>query len=160
MAPFATLVDSWASLYANSAAMRTAVSFAHVGGLVAGGGCAIAADRAVLMAAGAGRQSRTFSLASVRAVHRLVLVGLTLVVLSGLLLLGADLEAYLESSAFWIKMGLFVALLANGALFVRAERRAERDDEGGWGALRLCSILSLFLWLATTLAGAALPNAL
>jgi hypothetical protein len=40
------LIESWNALYANHAALRTAIEFAHIGGLVAGGGCAIAADLA------------------------------------------------------------------------------------------------------------------
>ena len=31
-------LDSWNALYANHAALRTAIEFAHIGGLVAGGG--------------------------------------------------------------------------------------------------------------------------
>lgn len=160
MLTFVTVVETWSSLYSDSAPLRTAVSFAHVGGLMVGGGCAIAADRTVLMAGRSGNEHRLFFLASLRTTHRVVLGALALVVFSGALLLGADLDAYLESSAFWIKMGLFAVLLANGVLVIRAERRAQHGDADGWRALRLASIASLLLWLATTLAGAALPNAL
>ena len=45
------LLESWASLYANHAALRTGVEFLHLGGLVAGGGCAITADLATIAAA-------------------------------------------------------------------------------------------------------------
>ena len=44
-------VEWWTAVYSNHAVLRTAVTFAHVGGLVGGGGCAIAADRATLMLA-------------------------------------------------------------------------------------------------------------
>ena len=44
------IADTWASIYSNSAALRSGVSFAHLGGLVASAGPAIAADRALLRA--------------------------------------------------------------------------------------------------------------
>ena len=44
------LLESWMSLYANHAALRTGVEFMHIGGLVAGGGCAITADLATITA--------------------------------------------------------------------------------------------------------------
>ena len=50
MPPIADLADSWSSIYSDSAAIKSAVGFAHVGGLLAGGGMAIAADRATLAA--------------------------------------------------------------------------------------------------------------
>src|SRR5262245_46157802 len=37
-------LNAWASIYANSAAIRSGVAFGHVGALLGGGGCAIAAD--------------------------------------------------------------------------------------------------------------------
>ncbi len=42
------LAETWASLYSNSVAIRSLVSFAHFGGLMAGGGTAIAADVGML----------------------------------------------------------------------------------------------------------------
>jgi hypothetical protein len=35
------LLEAWTSLYANHPALRTGIEFVHVGGLVAGGGCAM-----------------------------------------------------------------------------------------------------------------------
>jgi len=161
MAPFLTsLTDSWASMYAGSPMIRTAMGFAHVAGLVGGGGCAIAADRAALMAWRSGADERERHVRSLRWTHRVVLVGLAAVVLSGVLLALADLDAYWASRAFWIKMALVVALGVNGAVLARAGERAARGDAGGWRALRTTSILSLALWFVTTLAGAALPNVL
>jgi hypothetical protein len=154
------LLDSWSSLYSGSAALRSAINFAHLGGLVGGGGCAIAADRAVLGAFRQGHATRSHHLTSLRHTHRVVLFGLVLVLVSGLLLLGADLDSYVASSVFWLKMMLVVLLLGNGILLLRAERLAEDGDEHGWRALRNASIASLVLWFTTTLAGVVLPNAL
>ena len=44
------LVETWSSIYSNSAAIKSALGFAHLGGLLAGGGMAIAADRSTLAA--------------------------------------------------------------------------------------------------------------
>jgi uncharacterized membrane protein len=155
-----SFVESWSAAYSGSAVIRTVINFAHLGGLVAGGGCAIAADRAVLMAYHRGHDHRTFHLQGVHATHLAVLAGLALVIVSGVLLFGADLDAYVSSTVFWVKMGFVALLLGNGLLILGAERRAGAGDENGWLLLRRASIASLTLWFATTLAGVILPNAL
>ena len=159
MAPLRDVADAWASLYANSAALRSTVSFAHLGGLVASAGPAIAADRALLRALRQGRDAVLAELANLRMTHALVLTGLVAVTASGVLLMLADLDAYLQSTAFWIKMLLIVALTLNGVLLLRADRLIQRGERGAT-TLRAASLLSLILWFATTLAGAVLPNAL
>jgi hypothetical protein len=65
---------------------------------------------------------------------------------------------YLYSKVFWIKMGMFGLLLGNGVRLLRAEREIDRGNTLGWARLRAASTFSLILWLATTLAGVALPN--
>ena len=146
----------FATLYSDSAPLRTAIGFAHVGGLVVSGGTALAEDRAILSRRHApaepGDRPRPR-----QAVHTVVVSGLAVVFLSGLLLFAADVETFAASRIFWIKMGLVGALLANGALLLRAERAADR---GGTAQSRLqrTAVISIGLWLLTTLAGAALPN--
>jgi hypothetical protein len=152
--------DTWASVYANSAALRSVLNFAHLGGLVGGGGCAIAADRATLRALKRTPDAVAREIHHLHGVHAVVLTGLGIVVVSGVLLMLADLDAYLESTAFWIKMGLVVGLFVNGAVVVRSALRAEAGDTSALAALRLASMISLLLWFATTLVGAVLPNAL
>jgi len=66
----------------------------------------------------------------------------------------------LESRPFWIKMALFVALLLNGVLVVRAERVASAGEPSARRLLRVACVASLILWLAVTLAGTVVPNAL
>src|SRR5512147_2941060 len=115
MAPIiANAAESWASIYAASPALRTVVSFAHVAGLVGGGGCAIAADRAALVAWRSGQTERESYLRWLPRTHRAVLAGLAAVIVSGALLALADLDAYWSARAFWIKMAFVVALLVNG----------------------------------------------
>jgi len=159
MMPARDIVDTWASLYSNSAALRSGVSFAHLGGLVASAGPAIAADRALLRAVRRGHNAVLDELAAMRTTHILVVSGLAAVTASGILLMLADLDAYLQSIAFWVKMALIVALTLNGLVLVRADRLVARGRRGV-SMLRIASIASLILWFATTLAGAVLPNAL
>lgn len=130
----------------------------HVGGLLAGGGCAITADLATIRAAREGAAARVTQLHVLQRTHRLVVSGLGALVFSGLLQFTADLETFLHSRVFWLKMGLFVLLLANGGLLLRGERQVTRGEPNAWTRLRYAAAASLVLWFLTTLAGAALPN--
>jgi uncharacterized membrane protein len=152
------LCATWGSIYANHAALRTIVAFAHVGALIAGGGAAVASDRAILSAAREGDAGRRSQLAALRHTHLYVVAGLALVVVSGLLLFASDVDTFLYSRFFWAKMGLVMLLLINGTVLVAAERRAERGDEAAWSTLRLTAFASITLWFLTTLGGVALPN--
>jgi hypothetical protein len=155
---FAHWIEAWTTLYSNSAALRTGLGFAHVAGLLAGGGSAIAADRATLVAWRRDAASRIAHARVLHGTHRMVVIGLGVVTVSGLLLLAADTETYLHSRVFWIKMALVALLLANGSLLVRAGRRAQTGHQRAWTRLGYGSIASLALWFLTTLMGAALPN--
>ena len=160
MAPVRELIDTWASLYANSAAIRSGVAFAHVGALLGGGGCAVAADLWTLKASQRGTSSVQAELERLHGVHQIVVANLAIVVVSGLLLMGADFDAYLASAAFWIKMALVVGLVANGAVLVRTSIGIAAGDTHTVGRVRAVSIASLTLWFVTTLMGAVLPNVL
>lgn len=160
MTPVRELVDTWASLSANSAALRSAVSFARVGGLVGGGGCAVAADLGALRALTHGPDAMRAELHRVHVVHRIVITGLIIVVASGLFLMLADVDAFLESIVFWVKMAFVAALVANGAMLLKATRRVEGGGHIGMAGVRTSSMLSLALWFLTTLLGAVLPNVL
>jgi uncharacterized membrane protein len=154
------LIEGWGQLYRNHATIETGVAFVHIGGLVGAGGLAISSDRAILRSSredAAGRQLRLKDLA---ATHRPVLIGLSLVFASGLLFFLADLDTFLTSWVFWLKMGLVAALMVNGRLLLSAERAVERDptSEPGWQGLRRRAATSLLLWLVITLAGTALVN--
>ena len=160
MMPVRELADTWASIYAQSAVLRSAISFAHIAGLVGGGGCAVAADRATLRAFRRAPAAVAGEVHHLHGVHAVVLVGLTLVIASGVLLMLADFDAYLVSTAFWIKMGLVGALFVNGSILVRSALRAEAGDDGARHTLKRAAIASIVLWFATTLVGAVLPNVL
>jgi hypothetical protein len=160
MMPVRELVDTWASIYANSATLRSGVAFMHVGALLGGGGCAVAADLGTLKAWRKGAESLHFELRRLHDVHRIVITSLTLVIASGVLLTAADVDAYLASTAFWTKMALVCALAANGAVLLSTCARAESGDVRAAQRLRGVSVASLVLWFATTLMGAVLPNVL
>jgi hypothetical protein len=152
------LIESWGSLYANHAALRTGIEFMHIGGLVAGGGCAITADLATITATPGGSAARTTQLILLRRTHRLVVLGLVALVMSGGLLFGADIPTFVGSRIFWLKMGLMVLLVINGLLLLRGERQVMRGEAHAWARLHHTAVASLVLCFLTTLAGAALPN--
>jgi hypothetical protein len=156
---FVSLVQPWADYYSDSHLAQTVVTFAHIGGLVVGGGTAIAADRGTLrMASDVDRRRH---LLEVSQTHRLVITSLVVVVISGFLLFISDLESHWDSPIFWTKMVLVALLLANGARMQRIEKRSAPEpviSSAHWAALRSTAIVSLALWLAITLAGVALIN--
>jgi len=152
------LIEAWASLYANHPALRTGIDFMHVGGLLAGGGCAVTADLATIRVARESPVARATHLQVLQRTHLLVVSGLGALVFSGLLQFTADLETFLHSRVFWLKMGLFALLLANGGLVLRGERQVIRGEPGAWTRLHYAAVASLVLWFLTTLAGTALPN--
>jgi hypothetical protein len=152
------LLQTWGSFYANHAAIRTLVAFVHVGGLILGGGLAVAADRAMLTAVLDNDRSRRSLLETLEGTHRLVVGSLVVIAASGLLLFASDFDAFLYSRFFWIKMGLVLLLAVNGLVLWRAEQRALSGDHAAWRTLRFTAIASITLWFLTTLGGVALPN--
>jgi len=158
MAALLDLAATWGSVYANHGALRTVVIFAHVGSLIVGGGAAIAADRATLGAPRIDLAARGAQLDALQNTHRLVVFSLALVVISGIGMFAADVDTFLYSRVFWIKMTVVALLLANGALLYRAETRARSGDAAAWKILHGTAIASVALWLAATLAGVALLN--
>jgi hypothetical protein len=153
-----SFLENWTSFYSNHAVIRTAIGFFHIGGLLLGGGCAIAADRSILLARKLSTEEKSTQVEALRGTHYIVLISLGLVTASGLLLFATDTDNFLHSILFWVKMGLIFALMVNGFLLVRAERRAASDIVGAWRTLTVTSTISVALWMLTTLAGAALPN--
>jgi len=152
------LLESWGSVYSNHAALRTGIEFLHIGGLVAGGGCAITADLATITVARDRAATQTIQLHLLKRTHTIVLGGLIALSVSGLLLFAADVDTFLYSRTFWLKMGLMALLLINGSLFLRSERQMKSGDVHAWTRLHYTATASLVLWFLTTLAGAALPN--
>jgi hypothetical protein len=160
-AALVALLKPWADFYSDSKAAETAVTFLHLGGLLLAGGLAIAADRHTLRAMKRAASDRHGHLAELATVHRWVLSGLAVIVVSGLALLAADLETFWGSWIYWIKMGLVVVLLYNGFVMTRVERALTRDaseTSPSWRKLHRIAVRSLLLWFMTAAVGVALVN--
>jgi len=148
------MIDAWKEIYSNSAVWRSVILYAHIGGIVIGGGCAIATDRLTLLAA----PNDPNQLRIVGGTHRLVVTAIVFIALSGLAMLFADLDTFLVSKVFWTKMFLVAMLLVNGLRMLKAEQAANAGTPAGWARLRGASVTSLILWLSIAFLGAVLPN--
>jgi uncharacterized membrane protein len=158
----AHLVAPWAKYYSDSKTAETIVTFLHIAPLLVGGGLAIALDRASLRLPHDEPGARERHLTELGSVHTVVIGALVLSFVSGLLMLAADLDTFLPSWVFWVKMALLAALLANGAVMRGLERTLSASGDGTedqWHRLRGTAKASLVLWLAITLAGVMLTNA-
>jgi uncharacterized membrane protein len=156
-----SLFDPWNKFYNDSKLMETIVMFAHTGGLVIAGGLAIAADRSTLRARAWTDLERAHHLDELTQLHRSVVAGLTITVLSGLALFTSDVETFWGSWIFWVKMTLVALLLLNGARMLGVEKRLAADADiasSHWARLRGNAVASITLWLSVTLAGIALLN--
>jgi hypothetical protein len=167
------LFAPWQSVYSNSKPVATVVTATHLMGLLFGGGFAVAADRATLRALGSEPADRRRALADLQAVHRPVLIALSVLFVSGAAQATADVETFAKSPAFLVKLALVGLLLANGFILTRTEHALRALDstagagaEGGanretalWRRLRTTAWLSLGLWASTVVAGTVLVNA-
>lgn len=156
----------WQHEYNDSTTVETAVTSVHLLALLFGGGLAVAADRSTLRVARAPLADRSYQLSELHAVHRPVLIALLALFVSGVMLALADVRTYATSVTFWIKMGLVLLLVINGAVLTRTESALRREDRVPsaltarlWRRLRTSAVLSIVLWGATLLAGAVLVNA-
>lgn len=68
-------------------------------------------------------------------------------------MMSADLDTFLASKLFWVKIGFFAALLLNGAALQVVEHSAARNQSGAWRRLSVISMISLALWLITAFVG-------
>ena len=147
----------------------TVTETTHLLAMFIGGGFAVAADRTTLRLAREKRELRKALLNELCYLHRPVLIALSISLLSGLVFLTSDIEVFLTSPAFYVKMGFVALLLANGVLLQRTEarlRKALKDDPVRadafatrlWDRLRFRSICSLALWILTLVAGVVLFN--
>src|ERR671912_923207 len=144
----------WSAVYSDHQAVSVAVRFLHLAGLVVGGGTALVADRHLLATVSGDTLARSAALTMAGASHRIVVPALALMALTGLLMATADLETFLSSRLFWIKMLIVGLLLLNGGGLVLAERAVARGaGDRDWARLRMASAVSVVLWLSALLAG-------
>lgn len=159
----AQFLSPWQSIYSNSKAVSSSITFIHLAGLLFAGGFAVAADRATLRASRSTPERRLNALNELDAVHRPVLVGLGVIFTSGVLQFGADVETFATSPVYWTKMSLVALLLVNGYVLKRTEtilrsRGGEQPYDPLWNRLRTSSIVSVALWAAIVLAGTILNS--
>jgi hypothetical protein len=155
------VAQPWADLYADSGTLATLVVFLHLGGLTVAGGFALAFDRSALRVGRGVVADRSAFLRELNAVHVPVILAMTIVIASGFALMLADVEVFLPSKVFWLKMGVFGLLLLNGIAVQAAGRRLSRDtmDARGWTRLRRASLRSIGLWTAVIFLGVLLTVA-
>ena len=154
-AGLAELVRPWASLYEDSKTVSDLVTATHLIGLLVGGGAAVTLDRETLAFARSGEVATPELLGRLARTHRWVLIGIVLLVVSGLLQTASDLKTFLPAPLFWGKLALFALLLVNGWVMLRSERDAAA---GRTGRLRLTAGISLTLWIVLTLVGVFLTS--
>ena len=118
------LVHPWAALYEDSKTVSDVVTATHLLGLLVGGGAAVTLDRETLALVRKGNAAGPELLGRLDRTHRWVLVGIVLLLGSGLLQTAADLKTFLPAPLFWGKLALFALLLANGWVMLRSERDA------------------------------------
>src|SRR5438045_4363846 len=148
----ARLVEPWNSLYSDSKAVATTVMFFPLVPLLIAGGTALTADRAVIRAARLGIEDRARQLSELARAHAIVLFGLALSFISGVLLFLSDVDEFLGSPVFWVKLGLVGLLLLNGFMMTRTEKALASggNETALWARLRTISVLSLILCITTT----------
>src|SRR5262249_31006791 len=117
------LFEPWNKFYSDSKFAETVVMFAHTGALVVAGGIAVATDRSTLRASKWGEAALAHHLEELAVLHRVVVTGLVVTVISGLMMFAADVETFWGSWIFWVKMGLVAILLGNGALMMGVEKK-------------------------------------
>ena len=161
----AAAVKPWSSLYSDSTAVSSAVTFVHLGGLLFAGGLAVASDRATFRALRGTEEDRTRLLVDLAGAHAWVLTGLSVIFASGLLLALADVKTFGPSPVYWTKMSLVALLLINGTLLQRTEQKLRAGSlltqssaprQRLWSRLRFAAAASMALWTAIVLAGVIL----
>ena len=150
----------WADLYSDSSTVKAVVVFLHLGGLLAAGGFALAADRATLRLGRLTEMERLGFIRELGETHRPVLLGLGVVILTGVAMLLADVETLLPSPVFWLKMGGFALLMVTGLTLQRAERRLNGGTHTAraWRSLHMAALRSAGLWFTVLFLGTLLAS--
>ena len=156
---------TWQQIFSDNKAVATAVIATHVLALLFGGGLAVSADRGVLKRSNADAESRFRFLSDVRTMHTTVIAAIVVLFITGLALAAADVETYLLSPIFWIKMVVFVGLVANGAIVKSNAAAIVADGPQGSAQtpnrvrrLKRAAVGSLALWSLTLILGTALSS--
>ncbi len=152
-------LDPWNRLFSHSKWVAGTVTGAHIMSLMFGGGLAIAADRTTLRVDRSDSEARAEQIREIRAVHVPVLISITVLLVSGVLLAAGDVETFLPSVWFWVKIALVVLLMINGSVLTVTERNLGGElTDAGWTRLRTLARISIALWTATAVVGIVLSN--
>ncbi len=143
VATLSQALASWNSYYGNHQALSVTIRYVHLAALLVGGGTALAIDREIFRLRRSPVQAREATVARLNRAHVLVITSIVFIVASGFLMAAADVETYLVSPTFWIKMALVVMLLINGTVLARAGRTAAAVSR----RLTVASVVSAILWL-------------
>jgi hypothetical protein len=152
------LLARWAHFYGQTRAVSATVTYLHLGGILLGGGLAIAADVAALRLSPKTVPDWPGELDRLAAVHRWVVGGLALIFGSGVVMILAQVGSFATSGVFWVKMGLVALLIGNGYARLRCEIALRRGTVARWGWFRRTSIASLLLWFLILLVGTLLHS--
>jgi hypothetical protein len=162
-------VEPWRRLYAQSPLLSTLILFGHLGGLLAAGGLAVAAERATLRLDPSDDAERRRHLADLERLRAPIWSAFGVAVVSGALLFFADVEAFAASRIFWTKMSLVGLLMATTLLTARQDTALRREGYAGapdgtivrerrWRRRRAGAIATGLLWFGLVLVGAALAS--
>ena len=150
----------WQSLYGDSVLLSITVTALHLIGMLVGGGLALAADRATLRISNEQPGERERHLGELNAIHRPVLISLSLLFITGIAMVAADVATFLLSPVLWAKLTLVALLVVNGVVLERTETALRRGDgSSSWERLRFAAYCSIGLWISTLVAGVVLLNA-
>jgi hypothetical protein len=140
----------WKSVFSRSAPVEMALVGTHVLSMLVAGGLAIAHDRGTLRAGRWTAPIRDHHLSELHAAHRTIVAALAICMLSGVALFAADVNTYVVSVPFWMKMSLITMLLANAIVMTAAEGTLRLDSDGAaaaaWARIRAGSVVSAVLW--------------
>jgi hypothetical protein len=150
-----TLCEPFAKVYNHSKVLSIGTTYLHLASMLGAGGLAISADKDSLRLPSTGPSEVARHVASQQALHRWVVAGLAVSVISGVMMFASDVETFAKSLLYWSKMGGVALLLGNGLLLQRAERALAADpaDTAAAGRLRLSAGVSLVLWFVVALLG-------
>ena len=162
-------VEPWRRLYAQSPLLSTVVLFGHLGGLLAAGGLAVAAERATLRLDPSDDSERRRHLADLERLRAPIWSAFGVALVSGALLFFADVEAFATSPLFWTKMSLVGLLIATTLVTARQDTALRRDGDVGtshgsevgarrWRRRRAGAFATALLWFGLVLVGAALAS--
>ncbi len=150
-----SLCEPFAKVYNHSKVLSIGTTYLHLASMLGAGGLAISADKASFTLPTGDASDVARHVTSQQALHRWVIGGLVLSVISGVMMFASDVETFYNSWLYWSKMGGVGLLLGNGLLLQRAEKALSSDpaDAAALGRLRQSASLSLVLWFVVALLG-------